>query len=146
MAGKLHERLSRVADDFAIVPKPIQSLAAAPMYDTVVAHFFLNVFDTTEMSAVLDHLCAFVKPGGRLILADFRPARADDPLMLRALSWAYYRPLNLAGRVLKICAPHPIYDYALRCEQNGFAIERRQTFTLLLGRLPMYEVIVAHRR
>ncbi|MFK7789068.1 MAG: class I SAM-dependent methyltransferase [Phycisphaeraceae bacterium] len=145
MAMCLHKRLSAVADNFAIVPKPIQSLHAEPTYDLVVAHFFLNVFDMTAMPDVLGHLCKFVKPNGRIVIADFAPATPDAGLVDRAARWLHYRPLNLAGRLLRICALHPIYDYAPLLTGQGFTIESREVFQVISGLPSVYEVIVAKR-
>ena len=145
MAMGLHRRLSAMGDGFTIVPKPIQSVPAQPAYDLIVAHFFLNVFDELTMADVLKHLCQFVKPGGRIAIADFEPAANKvGPIdcMVRRL---YYRPVNLAGWLLRICALHPIYDYTPRLIKHGFEIESHQSFQVLPGLPSLYHVTVAQR-
>lgn len=145
MASRLHRRLSAAADAFTIVPRPIQLVPADPAYDIVVAHFFLNVFDPVAMPGVLGHLCGFVKPGGRLVIADFMPAGEGSGAIDRLIRSLYYRPLSLAGRLLRICALHPIYDYTTLLAGHGFTVESRHAYRVLPGVPGLYEVIVMRR-
>lgn len=145
MAGRLHKQLSAAADRFTLVPMPIQVVPAEPAYDLVVAHFFLNLFDTHAMSKALKHLCGFVKPGGRLVIADFKPALVGGSRLDRLLRALYYRPLNGIGRLLHICALHPIYDYAPPLESHGFECIERVSFPVVPGLPDPYEVITARR-
>lgn len=144
-AERLQRRLGRSAERFTLVPRPIQSVPARAEYDLVVAHFFLNVFDARSMPGVLDHLCGFVRPGGRLVIADFKPSAAGAGWLDRAWRGAYYRPVNFAGWLLRVCALHPIYDYAPPLIEHGYAIESRVGFAVLPGMPAAYEVIVARR-
>lgn len=145
MALRLHKRLSAVADHFTLIPKPIQALRPEATYDLVVAHFFLNVFDEATMPGVLEHLCRFVKPGGRIVIADFEPATHHAGCADRFARWLYYRPLSVAGWLLRICALHPVYDYAPPLVEQGFEIESRELFRVIPGLPSFYEVIVAKR-
>lgn len=145
MASRLHRRLSVVGDNFIIVPRPIQSISVAASYDLVIAHFFLNVFDIDTMPEVLDHLAGFVRPGGRFVIADFMPNLDGDVRLARCARSVYYRPLNLAGKALRICALHPIYDYAPMLAERGFLIEPWHTFRVLPGLPAMYGVVTARR-
>lgn len=146
MAEALHRRLGESCDGSTIVPRPIQSVHAEPAYNLVVAHFFLNVFNREEMPGVLSHLCGFVKPGGRIIIADFKPSAVDAGVIDRAVRWLYYRPVNLVGRLLGICALHPIYDYAPLLIKQGFEVQAREAFCVLPGLPPLYETVVAQRK
>lgn len=145
MALRLHDRLAKHGERFTIVPRPIQAVTPLAEYDLVVSHFFLNVFDEGAMPGVLNHLCQFVKPAGSLIVADFKPNDATTNRITKCLRAAYYRPANLAGYLLRICAIHPIYDYAPLLEEQGFMIESREAFCVLPGLPPLYETIVAQR-
>jgi len=146
MALRLHDRLAEHGERFTILPRPIQAVTPLAEYDLVVAHYFLNVFNRKQMPGVLAHLCGFVKPGGRIIIADFKPPARDAGVIDRAMRWLYYRPVNLVGRALGICALHPIYDYAPLLEARGFSIESHETFRVLPGLPPLYETIVAQRK
>lgn len=146
MAKKLHQRLSNVADRFTIVPKPIQSIPADPAYDLVVAHFFLNIFDTGTMPAVLTHICGFVKHGGSLVIADFKPSGQEAGSIERAIRWLHYRPVNLAGRLLRICSLHPIYDYEPLLKDANLTVSSRESQHILPGLTDFYEVVTAGHR
>lgn len=145
MALRLHDRLALHGERFTIMPRPIQALTPTAEYDLVTAHFFLNVFDAKRMPLVLNQLCGFIKPGGRIVLADFKPSTPADGHLARLLRLAYYRPLNLAGHLLRICALHPIYDYVPTLIENGLTIESRQAFPVMPGLPALYEVITAKR-
>jgi len=144
MASRLHRRLAHRADNFTIVPRPIQAIPAVPVYDLVIAHFFLNVFDTTTMPVVLEQLCGFVKPGGQFVIADFAPPQADATALDRLTRAAYYRPVNLVGRLLGICSLHPIFDYAPLLIEHGMSIRSREPVRMLPGLPVLYEVITSH--
>ncbi|MGB0766172.1 MAG: class I SAM-dependent methyltransferase [Phycisphaeraceae bacterium] len=144
MALRLHDRLAEHGERFTIVPRPIQAIPVSEEYDLVVAHYFLNVFDRHTMPGILDRVCGFVRPGGRLVIADFMPSRRGEGAIGRAIRSAYYRPVNLAGRLLCIGALHAIYDYGPRLSERGYRIESRRSFAVLPG-LIGYETITAMR-
>lgn len=145
MASTLIHRTSAYRQRVTLDPRIIQAVPAQPVYDIVVAHFFLNLFNTADMPGVLDHLCQFVKPGGRIVIADFKPNAADHTATACGLRAAYYRPLNLAGWLLRICALHPIYEYAPLLTNQGLKIESRRGLAVLPGLPDLYEVIVARQ-
>lgn len=145
MASRLHKHLSGVADRFTVAPRPIQSIPTRPEYDLVVAHFFLNVFSPAAMPEVLSHTTGFVKPGGRMVIADFMPAASNAGFGGRAVRSLYYRPVNLAGWALRICALHPIYDYGPLLHERGFEIQRREAFRIAPMLTALYETIVSER-
>lgn len=145
MATRLHNRLSKKSDGFTILPRPIQSLPHDPAYDTVVAHFFLNLFDPATMPGILGHLCRFVRPGGHIVIADFKPALPGSGLLDRAARSLYYGPPHRVGAWMGICQRHPIYDYAPLLIEQGFTIASRDDFGVLPGLPEFYEVITAHK-
>ena len=57
-------------------------------YDIVTANFLLPVFDKDRWPDVLRHLTQLIKPGGKLLIADFAPIRG--PSAMRMLQAAYY--------------------------------------------------------
>ena len=145
MASRLHKRLSSVANRFTVVPRPIQSVPAEPAYDLVVAHFFLNVFNPVAMREVLAHVSGFVARGGRLVIADFMPTASEAGLIDHAVRSFYYRPVNLVGHLLGICAVHPIYDYTPLLNECGFEIQTREALRVAPVLPRLYETIVAKR-
>lgn len=148
MAERLHNRLATAGERFTIVPRPIQAIHAQDEYDLVVAHFFLNVFDQQTMPNVLEHLLGMVKPGGRIVVADFKPSTMNESILKpidRVWRSVYYRPVNLAGWLLRICALHPIYDYGSLIETSGFEREAVNAFAVLPGLPSLYQSEVFRR-
>jgi len=143
MAARLRRTLGHHAERVTIDPRPIEVFDADERFDLVVAHYFLNLFKPSTMPGVLDRLCGLIRPGGRMIVADFKPAEQDAGWLDRASRIAYYRPVNLAGAALGICDLHPIYDYAPLLTERGFVVESRRGFCVLPGLACLYESIVA---
>lgn len=144
MVERLHNRLAQHGERFVIVPRPIQAVAAQPEYDIVVSHFFLNLFNPDVMPGVLSHLCGFIKHGGRIVIADFKPAEAGAGGFERLLRWLYYTPPHRVGQLLRICEAHPIYDYAPLMQARGLHIAARHAFNTVPG-FAGYETLIAHR-
>jgi demethylmenaquinone methyltransferase/2-methoxy-6-polyprenyl-1,4-benzoquinol methylase len=93
-------------------------------YDCIAAHFVLNVFPRDVVREALGHLAAQLRPGGRIVVADFAPPSGALGLLARA----YYRLVNLAGWSLGLAALHPIYDYGVMLEALGWKVIRRVKF------------------
>jgi SAM-dependent methyltransferase len=117
--------------------------AGGPGYDAVAANFVLNVFPVAQMRRLLAHLGSLVRPGGKLLIADFAlpSGRPWERLCVRA----YYRPVNLAAWALGLCALHPLYDYATELRALGFEIVARQGFRPFARGPALYESLVARR-
>ena len=104
-------------------------------YDVVCANFFLNVFSRSVMREVLSHLRTLVRPGGRLLIADFAPAEGSFPLRLARQAYSVASSLScclLAGN-----AVHAGYDYREDLAPAGLRLER----TTLCG--PFYCTLTA---
>jgi len=97
-------------------------------YDMVCAHYFLNLFEASQASLVLQGLAEHVRPGGILSLADFAPA--EEGRIARFLTAAYYRPVNVLAWALGFCALHPIPDYPAMLEGAGLEV-------LSIDRMPL---------
>lgn len=117
--------------------------APAAPYDALVAHYFLNLWDAPTAGAMLVRLRTLLRPGGRLVLADFAPPSGG--LVARALTAAYYRPIDWIAWALGFCALHPILDYASLLPAAGYRIVRTQRFPILFGENPAFVSIVAER-
>ncbi|MEM9415262.1 MAG: class I SAM-dependent methyltransferase [Planctomycetota bacterium] len=181
MARRLRRRLAPWADRVTIVEEPLRAAerseaAGGGGFDWVCGHFFFNVFEAQAMPGVLAMAAAHVKPGGRMVVADFAATGtsrstsrdhegADQPPGMNAGqvplpdgrgSWlgsakryfhaAYYRPVNVAGWGLGMCALHPIYDYAPVLEELGFVVEERVGFSVIPGTPALYEVVCARKK
>lgn len=171
MARRLRRRLAPWAERVTIVEESLRAAEGEGAFDCVCGHFFFNVFDVATMPKVLAMAASHVRPGGRMVVADFaaglmsrgregmdkhtHQATTEGPLphsrgllldsagsFMRA---AYYRPVNVAGWALRMCALHPIFDYGPMLEGMGFAVEGRVGFPGMLGMPALYEVICARK-
>ena len=95
-------------------------------YDIVVANFFLNVFAEDSMVAMLSHLASLVKPGGKLLIADFVAPTGNR--LARSSQAIYWGVTNLFYYLLRLCAWHPIYDYPRYFAATGLEFERIDRF------------------
>ncbi len=148
MLARLARRLDAESLDAELLECNIFDHHPATPYDAVVANFFLNVFSQQAVPAVMQHIGSLLMPGGRLLIADFSPpGRGAAQRWLHA---AYYRPINLAAWALRLCALHPIYDYAQYLEAAGLRLVERHSLPLwsvaLVGKGPrFFESLVAER-
>ncbi|MDQ2792833.1 MAG: class I SAM-dependent methyltransferase [Bacteroidota bacterium] len=78
-----------------------QALAPDEMFDAVLTFFVLDCLAASELPAALDRLRAALRPGGRWLLADFRPAhRGWRRLLLGAMFWFFRLTTGLRAREL----------------------------------------------
>lgn len=112
-------------------------------YDVVVANYFLNLFDDARAGEMIRHLGQLVRPGGLLVLADF--ARPLGGAVARAITNAYYRPVNWIAWALGFCALHPIPDYPRLLAPLHFRLRSERRFPVLFGSNPAFVSIAAER-
>jgi len=109
-------------------------------YDVVIANFFLNIFDEAVMKDVLTHLVSLLKPGGKLLIADFAPIERGSALR-RVTHSAYYGLAIGFYWALRLEPLHPIYDYSYYFADLGLTQIRTSFFGLhKLGMLPYYSI------
>jgi demethylmenaquinone methyltransferase/2-methoxy-6-polyprenyl-1,4-benzoquinol methylase len=123
MLRRLARRLEREALDARLIEVDILEHTVTTPYDVVVANFVLNVFSEQTLVEVLRHIACLLAPGGRLLIADFRPAGSSR--LRRLLYAAYYRPINWIAWAMRLCALHPIYDYARYFDAVGLQLVER---------------------
>jgi ubiquinone/menaquinone biosynthesis C-methylase UbiE len=136
MLGRLRSAADREGLRISCVESSIETAALAARYDHVVAHYFLNCFAEPEARALLRVLVGRVRPGGRLHLADFAPARGGR--LARIVTGLYYGAVNLAGWAVGVCALHPIPDLCAWLEAEGLPVEAATRFPIGPGPLPAY--------
>jgi demethylphylloquinol methyltransferase len=125
--------LQKVESRFQIAGMQAQTICgnvldhkATGRYDIVVANFFLNVFAEDQMSTMLTHLASLVRPGGKLLIADFvAPSGTRLGRTSQALYWGV---TNLFYYLLRLCAWHPIYDYPRFFTTAGLKFEKLERF------------------
>lgn len=95
-------------------------------YDTVVANFFLNVFDRRKMTLLLNHLARLCAPGGQIIIGDFKPVAGG--VVNRSIQNVYWYAAATAFCFAAGNAIHRIYDYAPMLEELNFTPVEEQAF------------------
>ena len=92
-------------------------------FDAVVTCFFLNVFGSDELPALIEHLVSLVRPGGRLWIADFAPPRGTR---LARITQRLYHDLPMhTFRALTGNAIHSIHEIAPALERAGIVVRER---------------------
>jgi ubiquinone/menaquinone biosynthesis C-methylase UbiE len=144
MLSRLQRRLDGADGHAELVCGDFFDHQPSERYDVVAANFFLNLFSRDDMRRALARLASLVRPGGRVMIADFAPPRGGwaDRLACRA----YYRPVSLAAAALRLAALHPIYDYQAEFDAFGLSLIRRDEFRLASWAPVFYESLVARRR
>lgn len=115
------------------------ALALSGSFDVVVAPYFLNVFGSDHIGHALASLAAQVKPGGSLIVVDFRgPAGSTTFRLFQRL---YYLLPQLLFRFLTKNPWHELYDYPkLARSAAPDLVVRERACTRVLG-FPLLETI-----
>ena len=146
MLSRLQRRLDRVGSHAELLCGDYLEHEPRERYDVVVANFFLNLFAPEDMRRALARLVSWVRPGGRVMIADFAPPRGS--WATRIACRAYYRPVSLAAAALRLAALHPIYDYEREFDALGLSLLRRDEFRLARWSWTpvLYESLVARRR
>ena len=98
-------------------------------YDVICANYFLNVFTESLMKEVLAYLTTLLKPGGKIMIADFSIPRGN--WLSRAAHVTYYRIANIFYWILAGNDLHPIYDYPRYLSDIGFGDIDVKRFALL---------------
>jgi SAM-dependent methyltransferase len=114
---------------------------AEPLFDAVVAQFFLNVFATPRLPEVLRALRTWLRPGGCLIVGDFAPLPRAGGRWQQA--W-HDLPMHLFAR-LGTNALHPVHDPATHLPEAGLALRHRRRFRLFGAGPAWIEGLVAQR-
>ena len=144
MLGRLADGLAREGLEAELIEADIATYRTAEPYDTVVAHYFLNLFTSDEAAEAFAVLYDLVRPGGRMIFADF--AAGEGGRLGRWLTAAYYRPANWIAWAVGFCALHPIPDYRELVEAAGGRVTSVIRYPLVRGFAnPAYHSTVAER-
>jgi len=116
---------------------------AGQPYDAVVTNFFLNVFDGAGVVRMLSHLWTQVRPGGQLLIADYKPR--ERGAVERTAQWLYHSPAIAVFSAVTGNALHDIHDYRPALQEVGFELEAMEDVAAF-GRGPRwYRSLVARR-
>ena len=98
-------------------------------YDAVALNFFLNFFSEGSMQRALARLAGLVKPGGKLMIADYAYPRGN--WLVRLPQVIYWRITNVFFWAVSLGgfgALHPIYDYVSYFPALGLETESIEYF------------------
>lgn len=143
MLARFERRLAQAGLTAETIRGDVAAHRPARPYDGIDASYFLNLWDTPRAQAMLVHLASLLRPGGKLVVADF--ARPRGGRISRAIAEAYYRPVDWIAWALGLCELHPILDYRALVGAAGLRIVRERRFPLLVGGDPAFVTIVAER-
>ena len=72
MLARAAQRCRRAgAEDLHLYQDDFRRLDFPGYFDAVIVSFFLNVFSASELPGIIGHLGTQLKPGGRILVADF---------------------------------------------------------------------------
>jgi demethylphylloquinol methyltransferase len=127
MIERARQRFQRAGLTADFVGADLMHYTTEQPFDAVACNFFLNIFSPSVMQEVLTRVVSLVRPGGKLVIADFAPAHQGNAF-LRAAHRIYYRAANVAYWTVGLCALHPIYIYADYYPQLGLTLKRTERF------------------
>jgi demethylphylloquinol methyltransferase len=128
MIRKAQQRFACAGQPAEFVCADVMTYSPDEPFDIVVANYFLNVFTRPVMEDVYSRIVALVRPGGRLMIADF--ARASGGPIYRGLHLAIFYGSMAIHRALGLVGLHTHYDYADYHQRHGLTLQSRQPFRI----------------
>jgi Methylase involved in ubiquinone/menaquinone biosynthesis len=144
MLAKVGDKLDRASVSAELICDDVLRHDRSGHYDVICANYFLNVFKPEVMARMLDHLVSLLKPGGKLLVADFAVPRGNA--VFRALHVLYYRIANVTYWVLSRSDLHGIYDYAAILPQHGLQVDGVMRHALFPGGPTYFQTVVTQKR
>lgn len=135
MIEKARQRFQRAGLTADFVCADLMRYAPEQPFDAVACNFFLNIFSRPVMKEALTRAASLVRPGGKLLIADFAPAQGNP--FLYAAHRIYYRVANVAYWMMGLCALHSIYIYADEYPRLGLTLKKTDRFRVF-GRGPWF--------
>jgi demethylphylloquinol methyltransferase len=140
MLSRIERRFAKAGFKVDLVCCDVMDYKPEVLHDAVAANFFLNIFPEPVMIRVLQHAMACVRPGGKVLIADF--ATAGGTVATR-LSQVYYLIALTFFRLLRLMPPHPIYNYAHYLKNMGADVVGSKDFRLFGFGPCVYRSLVA---
>lgn len=141
MIGRLRRRLDARELSADLVVGDALAHSPAEPYDAVCGNYFYNVFGPADMERVFAHTIGYVRPGGRLMVADMAIPEGALGLVARG-----YLKLGLGFfRLLGLATGHPLYDYARLGARHGLIVETVHDFRLGGHGPALYRTVILRR-
>ena len=97
-------------------------------YDVITANFFLNIFSEDIVQTLLKHLTKLIKPGGKLLIADFALPQGNRASKISQK--IYFRIANRFFSKFGLAPLHPIYDYPKYFNRCGLRLVKTTYFPI----------------
>lgn len=105
-------------------------------YDWVIANFFLNILDKSELENTLGALFNCCSDKGSLVISDFHlDSGHDGNILTRFLQRIHWYCALIIFRLWVKNTFHPIYDYSVILKDSGWKISQTKKFGFLGMRL-----------
>ncbi len=143
MIDRARRKLDAVGAEAELIAGDIMEHDRAGEYDAVCANYFLNVFNPSVMTGVLDHLVAQVRPGGLFMVADFTAPTGSG--LAKLMHSAYYWTANATFTLLTRTPIHEVYDYVALTEERGLKHKDTIKHPLFSGGPEYFETIVMEK-
>ncbi|MCL2288601.1 MAG: class I SAM-dependent methyltransferase [Candidatus Bathyarchaeota archaeon] len=105
-------------------------------YDVVTANYFLNNFPADVLPKLFSHILALIKPGGKIMIADFY-ALSKNRLIMAIQRFNFYI-VNFFFWALRFAPLHKYQDYTAYFDEREITLERVDTVRLLNVGVPFY--------
>ncbi len=112
-------------------------------YDAVAANFFFNIFPEPVMQQVLARLVELVRPGGKVMIADFAPP--EGTALARAFQRSYTWLANASFWAIGLAPLHPTLDYPPYFADVGLELMTTNDFRLFSFGPPTFRSVIARR-
>lgn len=128
MLQRAEQRLEAKGLSAEFICDDVTKLDAPGAFDAVAANYFLDVFEEDVMVRVMNHLISLLRPGGKLMIADWMPNRGDG---VRLAAQRLYRFVaNSSYWALGLAPLGSIYEYPDVLRSAGLQIAAIEEFSL----------------
>jgi len=143
MLSRIKKRFAKEGLDAEFICSDVMEFRPDIPFDAGAANFSLNIFPEPVMKRVLQHLTQCVKPGGRILIADFA---TSGGAIATGISKLYYLIALVFFWTLRLMPLHPIYDYKRYLKEMNMDVADIQDFYLLGIGPCVYRSLIAVRR
>lgn len=145
MLARLERRARRAECEVNVRCEDLFDHRPLEPYDVVLAPYILNVFGDEEGRAALACLLDWLRPGGRLVIADFAPPASAWSPAGRVWIRSYFAVVDAVGALLRLAPLHGMPDYGVWLEEAGARVCDRRGFSIWRGGPEQFESIVAEK-
>jgi ubiquinone/menaquinone biosynthesis C-methylase UbiE len=143
MLERARRRFDAAGLDAEFIQTDVMEFRPEVRYDAVTANFFLDLFTEPVAERVVAKLADLVRPGGRVMMADFAPP--EGGMAARAIQFAYAGLANLSFWTIRLAPLQPIHDLRGLLPGAGLELVATDDFRLFSFGPPAYRSLIALR-